>query len=680
MMLQAGRGWLSQWQRCRQYIAVVAIATCWQPFFACSAADGSMGKQANHQPLDKLCQTEFTRGRYREALAILQQAISQKSTPERLVLKGRCLEKLKRFDESVAAFSAALALRPDYAAARFGRAWAHLGSGDNKAVIADCDIILRSDPRHANALDARGLAYIRLGKAQTAASDLEKSVQLDPDDPEKLYHLGCAYGSCGKLTEAAHLFTRYIAREPGRVGGYISRAQCFGALKQFDRALEDLRKARKFDGNGAQVDMAQAQIELKKSHPEKVPALINRALAVKPDADAYELRAKALKMLGNYNSALADWTKAIEIADSPQRRAQRADCFLQAKKPSQAEQDARIAIKNSATVFIDPHRFLTIALIHQKKFVEAVEAANAWKKLNPVNDDEPYRLVVYSYESLRRWDKALASLRQWQKARPSAGTPVNSRKAYDFARADIVQQLEAKGKHVGSETTFATINERIKQYPQEAAYYAVRAEKNNEVFEFANARSDFNQAVKLDPFMADALIGRANLFKQSGQHALAINDLNEVLRLHPHLPFALLQRGKSHAALHDYKRAVADFTELVRAGNATDEILGCRAEALWRSGQLKLAEQDCHAILKHNRGHWGIYRDLARIHESGGDTAAAILDLTQAIKIAPNEINILQERAKLYEKNHQAELARKDRQMAEKLAGGILNDAPFRSK
>lgn len=632
------------------------------------------------QTLDTQAQREYQAGRYKDALPLCQRAIQQKTTVDRLLLKGNCLEKMKRFDDALAAFNAALALQPDNTSARFARAWVYLGLNQPRNTIVDCDKILRLNPDHAAALDARGMAQLRLGNPTAAVRDFEKSIRISPAaDPEKLYHLGCAYGALGRMTEGAAVFTRYIALEPKRIGGYISRAQCFGALKQFNKAFADLHKARQFDKNNFEIDKAQAQIEIN-THPEKVPPLLGRVLSVKPDADAYELRAKAFKILGQYGAAIADWTRAIELADNPQRRAERADCLLQVKKPSQAEEDARMAIKNGAGFLVQPHRALSASLMSQKKFCEAIQSADDWAKRNPVSDDEPRRVIVACYETLGQFDKALASLRQWQKAKPSALSPQNSRRAYELGSADVAKLLEAKGKHVGSETTLSAIDERIRQYPQEAAYYVIRGKNYSRIFENSKAQSDYTRAIKLDPLMVEALVGRAENYKLSGQEERALKDLNGALKLDPKFAFALLLRGKTLAALHDYDRAVADFTKLVQFGNPSNEVLLCRAQALLQAGRLKQAGQECRTIIKRYPRDWGVYLILAGTHEKAGDLKGAIQDLTEALAIAPEEIDLYRQRARLYQKCGKPDLAQRDKQRAEQIAAGIMNIAPFRSK
>jgi|GEM_PF-5426094 len=52
---------------------------------------------------------------------------------------------------------------------------------DNK-VLADCNKVLESNPRHRHALIKRGLAYANMGDWEKALADLEKYAEMDPAD------------------------------------------------------------------------------------------------------------------------------------------------------------------------------------------------------------------------------------------------------------------------------------------------------------------------------------------------------------------------------------------------------------------------------------------------------------------------------------------------------------------
>jgi tetratricopeptide (TPR) repeat protein len=79
------------------------------------------------------------------------------------------------------------------------------------------------------------------------------------------------------------------------------------------------------------------------------------------------------------------------------------------------------------------------------------------------------------------------------------------------------------------------------------------------------ARAEFDQAIALDPYNAQALYSRGLLRQSELQHQLAIDDFTAASGLTPQRAEPLLARAVSYLALDKIKEAAADLDEAAQA-------------------------------------------------------------------------------------------------------------------
>ena len=91
--------------------------------------------------------------------------------------RGTELGKLKRYDEAIADFSSAIAIRPfDYVYGN--RATAYYFLGNYQQALRDYDRAIALNPGNANSYYGRALTYRALGGFAAAQDDLRKSCAL----------------------------------------------------------------------------------------------------------------------------------------------------------------------------------------------------------------------------------------------------------------------------------------------------------------------------------------------------------------------------------------------------------------------------------------------------------------------------------------------------------------------
>lgn len=98
------------------------------------------------------------------------------------------------------------------------------------------------------------------------------------------------------------------------------------------------------------------------------------------------------------------------------------------------------------------------------------------------------------------------------------------------------------------------------------------------------ALAEFNSAVTLDPYNAQALYGRALLYQANGQHDLAIADFTAANGLNPQKSDPLLGRAFSYLATGKVKEAAADLDEASEADPHNAQVWTTRGQAYERLG------------------------------------------------------------------------------------------------
>ncbi|EJN15280.1 tetratricopeptide repeat protein [Bradyrhizobium sp. YR681] len=117
-----------------------------------------------------------------------------------------------------------------------------------------------------------------------------------------------------------------------------------------------------------------------------------------------------------------------------------------------------------------------------------------------------------------------------------------------------------------------------------AQAHTVKAQALARSGETAAALAEFNQAVELDPYNAQALYGRAQIYQGNSQHDLAIADFSAANGLNPQKVEPLLGRASSYLAVGKVKEAAADLDEASEADPHNAQVWTARGQVYERLG------------------------------------------------------------------------------------------------
>jgi tetratricopeptide (TPR) repeat protein len=205
--------------------------------------------------------------------------------------RGNALLALGHAGEALAAYDAALALRPADPAGQYNRANALRELGRLEAAVAGYDAALALSPGYGEALTNRGAVLARLERLAPALASLEAALAAQPT-AEAHRNRAAVLARMRRLGEAIAGYDAALAIDPANAEAHNGRA---GALNDLHRPAEAL-------------------------------AATDRAIALEPTlADAHNNRGIALYDLRRIAEALASYDRAVELApDSAEAHLNRA--------------------------------------------------------------------------------------------------------------------------------------------------------------------------------------------------------------------------------------------------------------------------------------------------------------------------------------------------------------------
>jgi tetratricopeptide (TPR) repeat protein len=178
-------------------------------------------------------------------------------------------------------------------------------------------------------------------------------------------------------------------------------------------------------------------------------------------------------------------------------------------------------------------------------------------------------------------------------------------------------------------------DEAIKLDPNMAEAYAYRARayvgNNND-----QALSDANKAIQLNSRLAMGYLARGNVYRNKKDYDRAIADYTEAIRLDPQNAIAYYNRGNSYDDKKDYDRAIADFTEAIRLNPRYVNAYVNRGVAYKNKNDYDRAIADYTEAIRLDPQNVFAYYNRGNAYDDKKDYDRAIADFTEALRINPN--------------------------------------------
>ena len=133
--------------------------------------------------------------------------------------------------------------------------------------------------------------------------------------------------------------TAELARSPSNAPLYFQRAELYRIDQDFTNALADLNRAAQIDPSLVRVDFCRGRVLFDAGRPQEALPLLDKYLADKPqDTEAFSIRARTLRKLGEFNRAATDYTTAIAMMriSNPELFIERSEALRSAGRMEEA--------------------------------------------------------------------------------------------------------------------------------------------------------------------------------------------------------------------------------------------------------------------------------------------------------------------------------------------------------
>jgi tetratricopeptide (TPR) repeat protein len=100
---------------------------------------------------------------------------------DRAMAEGVELMQAGRHGDAIALFSRVIEQKPQFAEAWNKRATVHYLAGDYRKSLADCDEVLKRNPRHFGALSGLGMVHLALEQLEDARRWFRRALEVNPN-------------------------------------------------------------------------------------------------------------------------------------------------------------------------------------------------------------------------------------------------------------------------------------------------------------------------------------------------------------------------------------------------------------------------------------------------------------------------------------------------------------------
>lgn len=232
-------------------------------------------------------------------------------------------------------------------------------------------LYLAEHPNDTNSLYNRGLAYSNLRIRDSAIADLSRVIEMRPGDTlayvlrgVQYYHEAAINNMAEEMTQRLFAeddedtvyvptdsvrlvfapafadFSKAIALDSTNANAWKMRGSCHAELKEYDPAIADFTTAIRLRPDYDQAFSERAKVFLDAGKLASAIQDYSRLLELKPETENWIDRAKAYQANQEYDKAVSDLTKALEL-DSTAGRVynRRGNCYYKLNRLDAAKQD-----------------------------------------------------------------------------------------------------------------------------------------------------------------------------------------------------------------------------------------------------------------------------------------------------------------------------------------------------
>jgi tetratricopeptide (TPR) repeat protein len=187
----------------------------------------------------------YSKNDYELAVATLSHAIkiNPKHT-ESYFNRALSYVAMRKYDEALSDCNQAIGLNPKYAQAYFLRGLIQSNKNNFDAAIAEYSKAIDSDPEYIQPYLNRAMLYINADKLEEAIEDVNKVIKINPRIAAAYYISGVIFTKRGNIEEALNSYAKAIEVQPAYVEAYLNRALVYAYKSGYSGEKPDTTSPR----------------------------------------------------------------------------------------------------------------------------------------------------------------------------------------------------------------------------------------------------------------------------------------------------------------------------------------------------------------------------------------------------------------------------------------------------
>lgn len=590
-------------------------------------------------------------GQNEQAIAAYDQAI--KHNPQfyqAYYLKGLALNESKNYAEALVALEKVIEIKPDFELAWLVWYWKaetlyNLKKYPEALVAIDRAMQLKKEEPKLYQL--RGFILSDLERDPEAEEALTKAIELKPSVQSYMIRASVRSEWDTYKERAVADNTKAIELQPNlSILYYLRSARLIDGNFYFSAAIRDIETAIKLDPNKMDYYWLRGNIHWQLKDNQATIADYTKVIDNPSEIDssrlssAYSFRGSAYHNLEEYNKAIADINKAIELdpknADLYQYRST-SRYFLKDFEGAVADFSKVIEIKpDSCDIYLLRSRIFQVVLKDEKKAIadlkKAVEICT--KNIQKI----PNNPRNYLYRSAAR--KLLGDTKGAEEDRQKAKQLTDEDPSLIMEGQDFVQKFRQKQKRMQ-----AFYTQEIATNPNNPKLYFYRGIVSHGLRDYQGALADFNRSIQLNSNYPEAYYQRGLTYQSLKDYSKALADYNQALKLNIFEDTDVyFNRGLVKLKLADYQGAIQDLDSVIERQPENLPAWANKGDAYVALKDYVRAIQSANKILEVQPEQPEPYFARGVIYQKQGNNEAALADYNLALekneRLVPAIINI----------------------------------------
>lgn len=503
---------------------------------------------------------------------------------------------------------------------------------------------LEKDPNYYEARHELGLTYLVSGQLVKAEKELEKVFLQNPGDLNIQLELAELHIKTGHIDAAIAILEPYLQAQVPSPKAYKLLGEAYVEKGDVSKGEKHLKLALQLDTEYLPAYKVLAKTYLNGQRWSDARKIINEAIGLnKQDPDSYYLLLRLETLSGKSEAALKVGRQILAIA--PQEI--RAAYFVGLLELQRGELEAASALASGLRSQHGDHPTGTRlqGLVEFAKGEYDVAAENLQLSLRQMSDLPGRYFLGLAHYKLEQYELALNQFQSILDSNP------DHHKARLMVALTLFQQKRYTDSEAAAELLLAASPDNALAYDVLGSIYLTRGD-------FDRGMAALDQAVKLDPHMADVHLKKGLFSLSQGQYEMASGSLEEAVRIAPGVLNSRLLLASSHLRRQNFSNAIKTLNAGLQ-GKPTDALLYNYLAAAYLGQEKKdEAVTALQQAKKHKPEYLAPYVNLANNYLANGEADRAAAEYQAFLKIVPDNLRALISLASLQEMQGQSDEAK----------------------